>query len=194
MLILVFGIDNVDKFAGAVVNRISVTESSTSFTESVVELDSEVVERIALSVSVSSVLPASVSTGIMSLGVEDEPIQGKVFVNGLVVVSIFSSPIFDGSIDSVVDATISETASVVWGVVLLNLCTLTYLDLVVCEFSSLVDERDSSSLTFSVELVLVLLGRRRRIGASPSPPSLLFSSTSFSSFLEVEGRGRLISM
>lgn len=31
------------------------------------------------------------------------------------------------------------------------------LDLVVCEFSSLVDERDSSSLTFSVELVLVLL-------------------------------------
>lgn len=127
MLILVFGIDNVDKLAGAVVNRISVTESSTSFTESVVELDSEVVERIALSVSVSSVLPASVSTGIMSLGVEDEPIQGKVFVNGLVVVSIFSSPIFDGSIDSVVDATISETASVVWGVVLLNLCTLTYL-------------------------------------------------------------------
>lgn len=127
MLILVFGIDNVDKLAGAVVNRISVTESSTSFTESVVELDSEVVERIALSVSASSVLPASVSTGIMSLGVEDEPIQGKVFVNGLVVVSIFSSPIFDGSIDSVVDATISETASVVWGVVLLNLCTLTYL-------------------------------------------------------------------
>lgn len=127
MLILVFGIDNVDKLAGAVVNRISVTESSTSFTESVVELDSEVVERIALSVSVSSVLPASVSTGIMSLGVEDEPIQGKVFVDGLVVVSIFSSPIFDGSIDSVVDATISETASVVWGVVLLNLCTLTYL-------------------------------------------------------------------
>lgn len=117
----------MDKLAGAVVNRISVTESSTSFTESVVELDSEVVERIALSVSVSSVLPASVSTGIMSLGVEDEPIQGKVFVNGLVVVSIFSSPIFDGSIDSVVDATISETASVVWGVVLLNLCTLTYL-------------------------------------------------------------------
>lgn len=117
----------MDKLAGAVVNRISVTESSTSFTESVVELDSEVVERIALSVSVSSVLPASVSTGIMSLGVEDEPIQGKVFVDGLVVVSIFSSPIFDGSIDSVVDATISETASVVWGVVLLNLCTLTYL-------------------------------------------------------------------
>lgn len=128
MLILVFGIDNVDKLAGAVVNRISVTESSTSFTESVVELDSEVVERIALSVSASSVLPASVSTGMMSsLGVEDEPIQGKVFVDGLVVVSIFSSPIFDGSIDSVVDATISETASVVWGVVLLNLCTLTYL-------------------------------------------------------------------
>lgn len=133
MLILVFGIDNVDKLAGAVVNRISVAESSTSFTESVVvELDSEVVERIALSVSVSSVLPASVSTGRMSsLGVEDEPIQGKVFVNnGLVVVSIFSSPIFDGSIetiDSVVDATISETASVDWGVVLLNLCTLTYL-------------------------------------------------------------------
>lgn len=133
MLILVFGIDNVDKLAGAVVNRISVAESSTSFTESVVvELDSEVVERIALSVSASSVLPASVSTGRMSsLGVEDEPIQGKVFVNnGLVVVSIFSSPIFDGSIetiDSVVDATISETASVDWGVVLLNLCTLTYL-------------------------------------------------------------------
>lgn len=133
MLILVFGIDNVDKLAGAVVNRISVAESSTSFTESVVvELDSEVVERIALSVSASSVLPASVSTGRMSsLGVEDKPIQGKVFVNnGLVVVSIFSSPIFDGSIetiDSVVDATISETASVDWGVVLLNLCTLTYL-------------------------------------------------------------------
>lgn len=115
MLILVFGIDSVDKLAGAVVNRISVAESSTSFTESVVELDSEVVERIALSVSVSSVLPASVSTGRMSsLGVEEEPIQGKVlFVNGLVVVlSTFSSPIFDGSIDSVVDATTSETASV----------------------------------------------------------------------------------
>lgn len=78
------------------------------------------------------------------------------------------------------------------------------LDLVVCEFSSLADERDSSSLTFSVELVLVLLlilqifnldffsfvieektylGRRRRIGASSSP-SLFFSSTSFSSFLK----------
>lgn len=133
MLILVFGIDNVDKLAGAVVNRISVAESSTSFTESVVELGSGVVERIALSVSASSVLPASVSTGRMSsLGVEDEPIKGKIFVNGLIVVlSIFSSPIFDGSIetiDSVVDATISETtASVDWGVVLLNLCTLTYL-------------------------------------------------------------------
>lgn len=132
MLILVFGIDNVDKLAGAVVNRISVAESSTSFTESVVELGSGVVERIALSVSASSVLPASVSTGRMSsLGVEDEPIKGKIFVNGLVVVSVFSSPIFDGSIetiDSVVDATISETtASVDWGVVLLNLCTLTYL-------------------------------------------------------------------
>lgn len=114
MLILVFGIDSVDKLAGAVVNRISVAESSTSFTESVVELDSEVVERIALSVSTSSVLPASVSTGRMSsLGVEEEPIQGKVLVNGLVVVlSAFSSPIFDGSIDSVVDATTSETASV----------------------------------------------------------------------------------
>lgn len=114
MLILVFGIDSVDKLAGAVVNRISVAESSTSFTESVVELDSEVVERIALSVSASSVLPASVSTGRMSsLGVEEEPIQGKVLVNGLVVVlSTFSSPIFDGSIDSVVDATTSETASV----------------------------------------------------------------------------------
>lgn len=114
MLILVFGIDSVDKLAGAVVNRISVAESSTSFTESVVELDSEVVERIALSVSASSVLPASVSTGRMSsLGVEEEPIQGKVLVNGLVVVlSAFSSPIFDGSIDSVVDATTSETASV----------------------------------------------------------------------------------
>lgn len=132
MLILVFGIDNVDKLAGAVVNRISVAESSTSFTESVVELGSGVVERIALSVSASSVLPASVSTGRMSsLGVEDEPIKGKIFVNGLVVVSVFSSPIFDASIetiDSVVDATISETtASVDWGVVLLNLCTLTYL-------------------------------------------------------------------
>lgn len=132
MLILVFGIDNVDKLAGAVVNRISVAESSTSFTGSVVELGSGVVERIALSVSASSVLPASVSTGRMSsLGVEDEPIKGKIFVNGLIVVSIFSSPIFDGStetIDSVVDATISETAaSVDWGVVLLNLCTLTYL-------------------------------------------------------------------
>lgn len=114
MLILVFGIDSVDKLAGAVVNRISVAESSTSFTESVVELDSEVVERIALSVSASSVLPASVSTGRMSsLGVEEEPIQGKVLVNGLVVIlSTFSSPIFDGSIDSVVDATTSETASV----------------------------------------------------------------------------------
>lgn len=114
MLILVFGIDSVDKLAGAVVNRISVAESSTSFTESVVELDSEVVERIALSVSASSVLPASVSTGRMSsLGVEEEPIQGKVLVNGLVVVlSTSSSPIFDGSIDSVVDATTSETASV----------------------------------------------------------------------------------
>lgn len=114
MLILVFGIDSVDKLAGAVVNRISVAESSTSFTESVVELDSEVVERIALSVSASSVLPASVSTGRMSsLGVEEEPIQGKVLVNGLVVVlSTFSSPIFDGSIDSVVDATTSGTASV----------------------------------------------------------------------------------
>lgn len=114
MLILVFGIDSVDKLAGAVVNRISVAESSTSFTESVVELDSEVVERIALSVSASSVLPASVSTGRMSsLGVEEEPIQGKVLVNGLVVVlSTFSSPIFDGSIDSMVDATTSETASV----------------------------------------------------------------------------------
>lgn len=114
MLILVFGIDSVDKLAGAVVNRISVAESSTSFTESVVELDSEIVERIALSVSASSVLPASVSTGRMSsLGVEEEPIQGKVLVNGLVVVlSTFSSPIFDGSIDSVVDATTSETASV----------------------------------------------------------------------------------
>lgn len=114
MLILVFGIDSVDKLAGAVVNRISVAESSTSFTESVIELDSEVVERIALSVSASSVLPASVSTGRMSsLGVEEEPIQGKVLVNGLVVVlSTFSSPIFDGSIDSVVDATTSETASV----------------------------------------------------------------------------------
>lgn len=33
------------------------------------------------------------------------------------------------------------------------------LDLVVCEFSSLVDERDSSSLTFSVELVLLLILR-----------------------------------
>lgn len=132
MLILVFGIDNVDKLAGAVVNRISVAESSTSFTGSVVELGSGVVERIALSVSASSVLPASVSTGRMSsLGVEDEPIKGKIFVNGLIVVSIFSSPIFDGStetIDSMVDATISETAaSVDWGVVLLNLCTLTYL-------------------------------------------------------------------
>lgn len=132
MLILVFGIDNVDKLAGAVVNRISVAESSTSFTGSVVELGSGVVERIALSVSASSVLPASVSTGRMSsLGVKDEPIKGKIFVNGLIVVSIFSSPIFDGStetIDSVVDATISETAaSVDWGVVLLNLCTLTYL-------------------------------------------------------------------
>lgn len=132
MLILVFGIDNVDKLAGAVVNRISVAESSTSFTGSVVELDSGVVERIALSVSASSVLPASVSTGRMSsLGVEDEPIKGKIFVNGLIVVSIFSSPIFDGStetIDFMVDATISETAaSVDWGVVLLNLCTLTYL-------------------------------------------------------------------
>lgn len=132
MLILVFGIDNVDKLAGAVVNRISVAESSTSFTESVVEVGSGVVERIALSVSASSVLPASVSTGRMSsLGVEDEPIKGKIFVNGLVVVSVFSSPIFDASIetiDSVVDATISETtASVDWGVVLLNLCTLTYL-------------------------------------------------------------------
>ena len=114
MLILVFGIDSVDKLAGAVVNRISVAESSTSFTESVVELDSEVVKRIALSVSASSVLPASVSTGRMSsLGVEEEPIQGKVLVNGLVVVlSTFSSPIFDGSIDSVVDATTSGTASV----------------------------------------------------------------------------------
>lgn len=132
MLILVFGIDNVDKLAGAVVNRISVAESSTSFTGSVVELGSGVVERIALSVSASSVLPASVSTGRMSsLGVKDEPIKGKIFVNGLIVVSIFSSPIFDGStetIDSMVDATISETAaSVDWGVVLLNLCTLTYL-------------------------------------------------------------------
>lgn len=122
----------MDKLAGAVVNRISVAESSTSFTESVVEVGSGVVERIALSVSASSVLPASVSTGRMSsLGVEDEPIKGKIFVNGLVVVSVFSSPIFDGSIetiDSVVDATISETtASVDWGVVLLNLCTLTYL-------------------------------------------------------------------
>lgn len=122
----------MDKLAGAVVNRISVAESSTSFTESVVELGSGVVERIALSVSASSVLPASVSTGRMSsLGVEDEPIKGKIFVNGLVVVSVFSSPIFDASIetiDSVVDATISETtASVDWGVVLLNLCTLTYL-------------------------------------------------------------------
>lgn len=132
MLILVFGIDNVDKLAGAVVNRISVAESSTSFTGSVIELGSGVVERIALSVSASSVLPASVSTGRMSsLGVEDEPIKGKIFVNGLIVVSIFSSPIFDGStetIDFMVDATISETAaSVDWGVVLLNLCTLTYL-------------------------------------------------------------------
>lgn len=122
----------MDKLAGAVVNRISVAESSTSFTESVVEVGSGVVERIALSVSASSVLPASVSTGRMSsLGVEDEPIKGKIFVNGLVVVSVFSSPIFDASIetiDSVVDATISETtASVDWGVVLLNLCTLTYL-------------------------------------------------------------------
>lgn len=80
MLILVFGIDNVDKFAGAVVRRISVAESSTSFTDSVVvELASGVVVGIGFSVSESTRI---------SFGVEDKPIEGKMLITGLVAVVV----------------------------------------------------------------------------------------------------------
>lgn len=79
MPILALGADNVaGKLAGAVVRRISVAESSTSFTvdsATVVELASAVVVDVGFSVSESITI---------SFSVEDEPIEGTIFVTELV--------------------------------------------------------------------------------------------------------------
>lgn len=67
----------MDELAGAVVKRISVAESSTSLTDSVVEFPSG---------AAAVVIGFSVSVSIrISFGVEDNPIEGRIFITAVVV-------------------------------------------------------------------------------------------------------------
>lgn len=115
------GLDSVDRLAAAVVSRISVAESSTSFTGSVVELAS------GLGLGATFSFSASVPRTTLLAVVVEGAAEGRTVVDGVVVTASDFSGNSGVSLelpDSVTGSWIEEVVSEVagnLGVVLLNL-------------------------------------------------------------------------